>query len=337
MRSSFRRIGLGLTCATGVLLFLELAFRLARVAPPLSKAYADPIYVPDPHLPYRPAPHISRDTMSRSGEFREVFTHNASGFRDVEHPRTKPTGTFRILGLGDSFTYGAGAPFDHTWLAILERKLNERPGTHPIVEIIKAGVGGYFPEAERLLLEHEGLSYAPDLVLVGFNPSDLFETWRGLDDVRLHDGFLKTATARRWGRIGTLLYLYSHAGRALLDLGMKVQRRRDMRAFEAERNLVWDKIEAEYDRMLALLPPGVPLVIVFIPFGHLPPPDDVARLRAYGDARRISVVDASPALCGPSQPGVSHFWPRDGHCTPQGYAVLAEVVLEALTRADLIP
>jgi hypothetical protein len=118
---------------------------------------------------------------------------------------------------------------------------------------------------------------------------------------------------------------------------MKAERRRAMRAFEADRGAAWNKIEAEYDRMLALLPSGVRLVLVFIPFGHPPPPEDAARLRAYGERRGVLVVDATPALCGPPGPDGPLFWPRDGHCTPKGYAILADVVFEAITRAGLTP
>ena len=60
-------------------LLLEILFRLTGIAPGLPKAYADGVYVSDPVLPYRLAPNISRDVLSKSGEFREQFTHNSAG------------------------------------------------------------------------------------------------------------------------------------------------------------------------------------------------------------------------------------------------------------------
>jgi hypothetical protein len=90
---------------------------------------------------------------SASNEFVFEVRHSSWGARDVEHPTAKPPGVFRILGLGDSFTYGVGAAFEDTYLAMLENLLDARPGNHPRVEIIKAGIPRFFTEPERLLLQ----------------------------------------------------------------------------------------------------------------------------------------------------------------------------------------
>jgi hypothetical protein len=118
-----------------------------------------------------------------SGEFEYNFRHNSVGYRDVEHSPTADDGTFRILGLGDSFTYGAGAAYEETWLRRLERGLNAVDSTP--VEVIKAGVPRYFPEPERLLLEAEGLAYSPQLVLVGFVANDVMDSYMGMDAIAL--------------------------------------------------------------------------------------------------------------------------------------------------------
>ncbi len=43
----------------------------------------------------------------------------------------KPEGTFRILGLGDSFTAGWGAAYEETYLRRSEVALNARDGRSP--------------------------------------------------------------------------------------------------------------------------------------------------------------------------------------------------------------
>ncbi len=45
------------------------------------------------------------------------------------------------------------------------------------MEIIKAGIPRFFPRPERLLLEHEGHTFQPDLILVGFVPNDVMDTY----------------------------------------------------------------------------------------------------------------------------------------------------------------
>jgi hypothetical protein len=95
----------------------EVLVRLLGAAPPAPKLYRDNVFVSDPVLPYRLAPGIRRTFTARTGEFRQTLTHNREGFRDVDHTLAKPAGTFRILGVGDSFTYGAGADFTNTYLS----------------------------------------------------------------------------------------------------------------------------------------------------------------------------------------------------------------------------
>lgn len=82
---------------------------------------------------------------------------------------------FRILGLGDSFTEGVGAPEDSTWLKILETNLNERPGTRKI-KTINAGISGNDPFFEYFILKEKLLAHKPDLVIVAINSSDIAET-----------------------------------------------------------------------------------------------------------------------------------------------------------------
>ena len=74
----------------------------------------------------------------------------------MEHAYAKDESVFRILGLGDSFTYGVGADFEQTYLYLLEKMFNERAGKHPSVEIIKAGIPRYYSEPELILLNEYG-------------------------------------------------------------------------------------------------------------------------------------------------------------------------------------
>ena len=184
---------------------LEIAIRVLHLAPPPDSQYGD--NVPDEFLPYKPRPFSTVSGRSSTDEFNYVYTHNSFGFRDVEHSLEKRDGVFRILGLGDSFAYGAGAKFEETFFFRLEQMLNQREGEHPKVEIIKAGMSRFFPEPERLLLQHHGLKYNPDLVIVAFGPNDIIDTYLGMEAVTIDkSGYLKTREAAQLGSMGTFFF-----------------------------------------------------------------------------------------------------------------------------------
>ena len=97
---------------------------------------------------------------------------NALGFRDTrEYALEKRPGTFRILVLGDSVTFGHGALYETSYPYLLEQRLREwRPDVN--WEVWNLGVPGYNTAQELAYLREVGERYVPDLVIVGFFPND---------------------------------------------------------------------------------------------------------------------------------------------------------------------
>lgn len=54
------------------------------------------------------------------------YAQNSKGLRDEEHAYEKPDGVYRILMLGDSFTYGLGVRHSETCADRLETALKEQ-------------------------------------------------------------------------------------------------------------------------------------------------------------------------------------------------------------------
>jgi len=107
------------------------------------------------------------------GWFAGVPAHtNSLGFRDTrEYPLAKSAGTFRILVLGDSVTFGHGALYEASYPFLLEQRLREwRPDVK--WEVWNLGIPGYNTAQELAYLKEVGGSYAPDLVIVGFFLND---------------------------------------------------------------------------------------------------------------------------------------------------------------------
>jgi hypothetical protein len=83
---------------------------------------------------------------------------NSKGLRDNETDYKKPEGIFRIVLLGDSFTFGFGVPIEKHFSTILE-------GYFQNVEVINMGVSGFGVDQELIYLQEEGFRYEPDLVI----------------------------------------------------------------------------------------------------------------------------------------------------------------------------
>jgi len=100
-----------------------------------------------------------------------LIEHNSVGFRDEEFPLQKPAGEFRVLALGDSFTYGSGVQAQDAWPQVLERDLSHGGRK---VQVINCGfaAGSYAPAGYDTWMASDGLLLQPDLVVVGFCLND---------------------------------------------------------------------------------------------------------------------------------------------------------------------
>ena len=96
------------------------------------------------------------------GEISGEISINSKGCRDVER-KYEVRDKFRILALGDSFTFGHGVEFHESFLTILEKSLNLKKDSF---EIIKCASPGGSPEDYLRFLKFEGYKYKPDLVMV---------------------------------------------------------------------------------------------------------------------------------------------------------------------------
>ena len=325
----------------------EIAFRIVGLAPSLPLAH----YTTDLHLPFKTRPLSHLTGRSAIDEFDYDYNHNSFGFRDIERAQRKPKGVFRVLALGDSFTYGAGVPFEVTFLSRLESMLNARPGKHPPIEIIKAGIPRFFPEPERLLLEYYGWSYDPDLVLVAFVPNDVIDTYYGLNAMSVCDGFLLTSHgARLIGSCPNLvlaLYKSSHAFRLLLSrvVSHRLDRDRPVRwhdIYTADgHEKDWQEVERQYREMIEVTRQHrIGIVFIHIPMNEgLSNPSGVypaERLAAFAGRERVPLIDTLPSL---TEAAVTAelYWPRDGHANRRGHQVIAETLYRALTQQGLVP
>jgi hypothetical protein len=97
---------------------------------------------------------------------------NSFGLRSPEVAVPKTAGTFRVLLLGDSFTFGFKSSEDAVFARKLEALL--RASYHlPSAEVVNAGVISYCPLLEYLQYRNHLHVLEPDVVVLNFDMSDV--------------------------------------------------------------------------------------------------------------------------------------------------------------------
>lgn len=118
-------------------------------------------------------------------EFKHAAVINSSGYRGQELSFQKSKDIFRILTVGDSFTFGQGVKDNNTYSTKLEEIFKNN---HKNVEVINGGYASSFsPDSYFLFLKGKGLDLKADLVIMGFfiwnDITDLAETqWEMMDE-----------------------------------------------------------------------------------------------------------------------------------------------------------
>lgn len=97
-----------------------------------------------------------------NNEISSEININSKGLRDKEIYYTNKNEEFRMLGLGDSFTFSYTS-YKNNFLTILEDSLNKK---NKKISIIKAGVPGTGPDFYYNFYKKEGFKYNPDLILI---------------------------------------------------------------------------------------------------------------------------------------------------------------------------
>jgi lysophospholipase L1-like esterase len=99
-----------------------------------------------------------------------TYTVNRYGHRGPDFALPKPRGIYRVLVLGDSFTFGEGVKLEHTFAHRLQETL--RREASETIEVINVGVSAWSTDSEITYLEKVALGFEPDLVVVVFVPND---------------------------------------------------------------------------------------------------------------------------------------------------------------------
>lgn len=185
---------IGLFFSVLVLVLVELAVRAAVTLlganldivvahPNLGQQELDrQIYVNDRYLLWRMKPDMDgrfvSPALAPKGRERPLFrvVTNSRGFQGAGFETAKRAGALRVVCMGNSSTFGWGAPPDSSYPRLLERELEERLARD--VEVINAGVPGYSSIQGLAFLEREIIPLSPDILTLSFGANDGHRTAR---------------------------------------------------------------------------------------------------------------------------------------------------------------
>jgi lysophospholipase L1-like esterase len=301
---------------------------------------------------------------------------NSFGLRSPEIPVPKPAGTFRVLLLGDSFTFGMRARDDEVFARRLEERLRANANGAGI-EVVNAGVLSYCPLLEYLQYRHQLHVLEPDVVVLNFDMSD----------VQDHLAYSRVAASSPDGLplfvTEPSLDKSPHAWPELLFFEWIARRVRGLRG-RVESTLEGVPFVRDQDRYLWALDGGpdmdqearqamapiadldrllkhdrIPLLLATYPQPWQVARDATAvppirqqyrigvntvhlndrpfkKLERFAAEHSIPFVDATPAFRQDSRPA-SLFLASDFHFTARGHDVYAEALARALQAAGLVP
>lgn len=332
-----------------VLTVLEIFLRVAspqRLIPVMAR--------PDALTEYRLRPNI--DGFFSLPEFEHSVRTNSIGLRGPE-VAPKAAGSFRILSLGDSFTFGWGVKEQDAYVRLVEKLLRERGSKQ--VSVLNAGTPGYGTANEVAYLETYGFALRPDLVTISVTKGDELDTIKsGLFELR--SGEVVRAGPLKRGKLSGLqdainyswpyrfLAQHSHLLSFLrynLQVALSAWRVKAAQRKQAAQNAKQQPAlpaknvgpaskfsgnvpDPARELTYALLGrardlagrSGVNLLVI------LRPGADVGVLD-YCLRNGIPVLDLSPVF---KEAGDGYYYPKDGHWTEKGHALAARAIAETI-------
>jgi lysophospholipase L1-like esterase len=268
---------------------------------------------------------------------------NGYGLRDPEEIRVeKPAGTWRVLCLGDSFTYGLQIPFEKTYSRRIEDLLGARAGSGT-VEVWNAGTNGYTSCQELAWLEHYGLALDPDVVTVGFVMNDVLPIEpesvpspapgrQELLRVPLFEWIIKASlgsAARKREKTEDERWVAEYQGQVEL-----------YPSSSPRAQALWDDALACLRELARITrEKGVPLVLIVFPSivqmeAPLPEPEPQALLRALAAEEGLLFVDLLPAF---AELGRQALIADVSHPSVLGNEAAAQALARAMLEAGIVP
>ena len=239
---------------------------------------------------------------------------NRDGLRDRPHPVEKPAGTYRVVCLGDSVTFGYGFTRAESWPHALQDLVDARG---PGVEVLSVALPGWSTRQERYAYERIARRYRPDAVVLAVVLNDMEDLHNNLSQPPrwLVGLFKRSALVRR---------VTNPEGREIRSV--------DELFLQPESRAVrsgYERLFAEIRQLAAdVRADGAALHVMVLPDANqvgprAPTPNPQQRIAAFLRSEGLGAIDPLPNL---RALGADGFLDRL-HFTPRGSVRVAETVL----------
>ena len=265
---------------------------------------------------------------------RVTYHINSWGYRDLEHAWEKPPNTFRILLLGDSFTFGEGAQFEHAYPQLLVDRLASKRIDDRDIEIINMAVPGHNTDNQFTRYSSVQERLDPDLVILQWNTNDFSSLKVAVDHVNLigvrYRRIYADSAEYEWSALLHFAWYTLKTRRISRDLT-------EVAAGEIRRGSKnFDRILSFYRKVTAV--DGRDFVLLIFPelirFRDYPYAEIVDGLAEFCSAERIPFINLLPAL---SQHRAHELWAHetDHHPNHRAHAVAAREIILHLEKSIL--
>ena len=300
---------------------------------------------------------FTRFPQSTSNYSEYEYSYIRNNYNDLGHREINfssflaDSSKYKVICLGDSFTEGAGAPADSTWVKRLEVLLNKTEIPRDYVLYNAGTCGSDVIFNNKILVEKLAIS-KPKMVIECVNSSDIY-------DIIFRGGKERfNADSTTTGKVGPSwepLYKYSHVFRALVrtiggydsDL-IKMDERENLIAMATklisaqiqETALYCKKNGMQY--ILILQPTSLiaynPRITnasnsaATIKYKHF---DDLVDTMLINKAYLCNIFQPMIKFCSKND-ATKYSWKEDRHFNSRGYTVMGDIIFQELIKKKLI-
>ncbi len=253
---------------------------------------------------------------------------NSLGLRNHEIYMNKPPGTYRVVVLGDSTTFGWGVHTEKLYPYLLEKSFNANPPSQQWknYEVINTGIGNYNTAQEVASLKDKWLALDPDLILMGWYINDAEPTPK---------------PSRNWIAYHSYGYVWlsSQFDCLLRNVGANKTYKEYYNGLYAADQPGWLKCQKAFAELAQICRDRkIPLKVVLIPelhsllgdyeFKHIE--DLIRQVGATNSVEVLGLIDAFPPTGDPKQ-----FWasPEDAHPDDKSNELMAAKI-DATLRVE---